>query len=205
MGVCSAAWLGSVFRQLCDYCCSPGHWPRANQVPYTNNQTYIDLWRGTHFSLAWLVADGNLSEFKWEFSCWIMERGRRCRAVLYRPVHLGLGVSFFERVLFTRIVYVNVWMGYSVTAQKDTLDIWTISLHLCDMYPLDGAHQFSPRSGPCLSKYVLYIWGYCSHRLSWLDTGKTLFVIYVAQLGTSLKLMRFVTRALLLISMELIR
>ncbi len=77
-----------------------------------HRQTYIDLWRGTPFSLLWLVADGNLSEsglarligswFKilcmFNYTTLLLNsrvlllfnetKYRSCQAILYRPCHL---------------------------------------------------------------------------------------------------------------------
>ncbi len=106
---------------------------------------YIDLWHGTPFSLACLVADGNLSErgparfigggFKknsfiillfyciWEYYCCLLKWGSNCWAVLYRPYHLG--VSFLRGSCWLEgIVRVNVRIVCDtlLTSQKDALD-----------------------------------------------------------------------------------
>jgi hypothetical protein len=69
----------------------------------------------------------------WEYSYCLLEQGRR-------PCHQGVSFFWVGAVCGGVIVYVKMWMGYSVDPPRT---LWSICVHLYDMYPLDRADLIS--------------------------------------------------------------
>ncbi len=85
---------------------------------------------GSGFNKGCVLPYYSITEFESTYSCCLLERGRSHRDVLSFMSFL------FEGVLFVGgIEYVN-----GIFCLTPRRRLWTISVYLCDLYPLDGAH-----------------------------------------------------------------